>query len=321
MLHKSVAIIGAGLSGATCARALHGLVKKVSVFERSACMGGRLFLTETQSTTASFTVSTPFFQQVVEGWKREGLVSEKQAWHVEVSATEVFALGEPQTEYVALPYMFSLVEHLLKGTTVTLDCEITELEQYGKQWRLFDFEGTYLGLFDCVIVTSSTPSVYDLVKPSTVLLNHFKRINYAAAWQVVLGLSAPAKRPYDAAVFINSPIAHACFDTEHVTLTATPEWSEAYAALSAHQVADELCRLYCEHTEVDESVILSRKALFWPYKAPINTLGEDCLFDPALGLGACGDWCTSPRVEGAVLSGFSVADRVMKYFSQTLASE
>ena len=30
-------------------------------------------------------------------------------------------------------------------------------------------------------------------------------------------------------------------------------------------------------------------------------------------IGACGDWCTAPRIEGAVLSGFSMADRVMKY--------
>jgi len=37
------------------------------------------------------------------------------------------------------------------------------------------------------------------------------------------------------------------------------------------------------------------------------------LFDEQSSIGACGDWCTSPRIEGAVLSGFSMADRVMKF--------
>jgi hypothetical protein len=51
----------------------------------------------------------------------------------------------------------------------------------------------------------------------------------------------------------------------------------------------------------------------WKHATPINTLDQDCLFDERYAMGACGDWCTSPRIEGAVLSGFSMADRIMKY--------
>ena len=51
----------------------------------------------------------------------------------------------------------------------------------------------------------------------------------------------------------------------------------------------------------------------WKHAKPINPISEDCLFVEELAIGACGDWCTAPRIEGAVLSGFSMADRVMKY--------
>jgi predicted NAD/FAD-dependent oxidoreductase len=51
----------------------------------------------------------------------------------------------------------------------------------------------------------------------------------------------------------------------------------------------------------------------WKHALPINPIDEDSLFDDAQAIGACGDWCTAPRIEGAVLSGFSMADRIMKY--------
>ncbi len=40
-------------------------------------------------------------------------------------------------------------------------------------------------------------------------------------------------------------------------------------------------------------------------------LGEDCLWDPTLALGACGDWCLAGRVEAALLSGAALAGRLM----------
>ena len=58
----------------------------------------------------------------------------------------------------------------------------------------------------------------------------------------------------------------------------------------------------------------------WKHALPINTFDQDCLFDEPVALGACGDWCTSPRIEGAVLSGFSMADRVMKYINKQTPS-
>ena len=51
----------------------------------------------------------------------------------------------------------------------------------------------------------------------------------------------------------------------------------------------------------------------WKHAIPINPISEDSLFVETEAIGACGDWCTAPRIEGAVLSGFSMADRVMKH--------
>ena len=47
----------------------------------------------------------------------------------------------------------------------------------------------------------------------------------------------------------------------------------------------------------------------WRFALPDPPLETDCLFDGEARIGACGDWCGGPRVEGAYLSGLSLANR------------
>jgi hypothetical protein len=50
----------------------------------------------------------------------------------------------------------------------------------------------------------------------------------------------------------------------------------------------------------------------WRFALPDPPLDQSCLYDPGAGLGAGGDWCGGPRVEGALLSGWALADRVLE---------
>ncbi len=49
----------------------------------------------------------------------------------------------------------------------------------------------------------------------------------------------------------------------------------------------------------------------WLYSRPSQALADDSLWDEDNGLGACGDWCGAPRVEGALRSGMSLAGKVL----------
>jgi predicted NAD/FAD-dependent oxidoreductase len=48
----------------------------------------------------------------------------------------------------------------------------------------------------------------------------------------------------------------------------------------------------------------------WKFATPIGSYGEGCFWNPELRLGACGDWFTGGRVEGALVSGWSLAEKI-----------
>lgn len=317
---QSVAIIGAGMSGAVCAKALTGLVDQLVVFEQEAHGGGRLKSVEHLSTTPFFTISTVFFENVVDSWAALGWVSDRSGWDVEISATEIHSINNEQLLIEAKPSSLSLIERLLSGTNVRYDTEITDIEQNGKKWRLFDSLGNYCGLFDVVIFSSLADSVLDLAHHSSELVSKMQSIRFSSAWVVVLFFEDDFVIPYDSAVFLDSPIA-SFFVSKHnqqtcISLLANPEWSDEFSATPHTQVEQLLKAEFIQRMDLPEQAVVNMKSKFWQQKLPINSLDEDCWFDDNLGLGACGDWCVSPRLEGAVLSGFSVADRLMKFMNK-----
>ncbi|WP_164103864.1 FAD-dependent oxidoreductase [Candidatus Laterigemmans baculatus] len=56
-----------------------------------------------------------------------------------------------------------------------------------------------------------------------------------------------------------------------------------------------------------------------PHLASSSRLAETheagCVWDRAVGLGACGDWCGGPRIEGAFLSGAAMAGSLLRYLT------
>ncbi len=97
-------------------------------------------------------------------------------------------------------------------------------------------------------------------------------------------------------------------------LHARREWSVAHLERDAEFMAAEMVRAFRRLTGLPEPV--HSVAHRWRYAIPDPPLVERALFDPVLALGAAGDWCGGPRVEGAMLSGIALAGRVMSELHQ-----
>ena len=132
----------------------------------------------------------------------------------------------------------------------------------------------------------------------------------------------PLVVPFDAATLDGGPLAWICNDSRKPgrargtgddlwVVHAGPDWSRAHLEDPPAQVAPALMRAFAGLLGRALPPPAYATAHRWRFARVETPLGEPCLYDPAIGLGACGDWCLGPRVEAAYLSGQAMAERVL----------
>jgi len=76
-------------------------------------------------------------------------------------------------------------------------------------------------------------------------------------------------------------------------------------------VKNYLIETFQRTVSVVEDEIVECAVHKWRYAIPKKTLDEKFLYDRLKNIGICGDWCGGPRVEGAFLSGFKLAEEII----------
>lgn len=77
---------------------------------------------------------------------------------------------------------------------------------------------------------------------------------------------------------------------------------------------DQVVRLLISEAERVTGISMPQRSIAkahrWLFSRPLESLPDAFLWDDDNWLGACGDWCGGPSVEGALKSGISLAGRV-----------
>jgi predicted NAD/FAD-dependent oxidoreductase len=92
-------------------------------------------------------------------------------------------------------------------------------------------------------------------------------------------------------------------------LHATHAWSAARLDADKGTIAAAMTAAFAAIVG-DGAAPLHAVAHRWGYAAAEAGAIDDSLFDPSANLGAAGDWCSAPRIEGALVSGMDLAHRV-----------
>ncbi len=319
------AIIGAGIAGLLCAQKLAACGVPVQVFDKSRGVGGRLATRRTPDGIAFdhgaqyFTIRDPRFAALVAQWEQAGVVGRWEGRIVSLEATGVRAC-ESIARYVGTPSMTAIAKYVSQDLPITLNARITSLERQGPRWRLRDEAGQDHGEFDIVLVTIPPEQAAPLVASSSHLATEVAQVRMQPCWAVMASFAAGTEVPFAGAFVSDSPLSWIacnsgkpgrCATPETWVLHASRDWSTEHLELSAEEVVTQLCAALRRAWPDGKWEPTSALAHRWRYAIPQNPLAQLAYYDAEIGLGIGGDWCGGPRVEGAALSGWALADAVM----------
>ena len=321
----SVAVIGAGLAGLTCARALADHNIDVTVFEKSGGYGGRCATRRDgpwrfDHGAQYFTVRDDRLLPYMHSWEHQGVIAPWQGT-IAVRDNGAWQPSKPGVRrYVAVPGMSALGAHLARDLTVQLETTVTLIQREGCQWRLVSDAGVDLGVFDTVLTCVPAPQAQALLaQVSPALAQRSTEAVMHPTWATMVVLQEKPAVAYDAA-FLNDDAVLSWISREASkpgrapdeawVLHATRAWTQAHIGDTKESVATAMVGAFADVVGGNVTAVHSA-AHRWLYALPDPVTTDAALFDRTLGVGAGGDWCGGPRVEGALLSGFALAGRVL----------
>lgn len=312
-----VAVVGAGIAGIACARALSGAGVEVLVVDRGRVAGGRmasrLLHGRYADTGASYFVARdPRFLAVVEDWQRRGLARPwTDAFHAATPAG-VGDLRSGPVRWAAAGGLRSLVEDLGRGLVIRQSVEVRQVGVGDGSGPVLSGEGLDGGGWDAVVLAMPDPQGLRLLGPG---LDEERTCLSQGVYEPVLSLVAgwPDRLwpgDFDGA-FVN--------DSDVLTWIADDgrRRGDDAAVLVAHSSSGLAARHLDQPEDAGPAMLGELAAVLgvpalkapswqhmqrWGLAKPAGTREESFFLGPAR-VGLCGDGWGQSKVEAAFLSG------------------
>lgn len=313
-----VVIVGAGLAGIACARRLVGQGMSVVLFDKGRKPGGRLSTRRAGEMTFDhgapfFTALDDGFAKVVESWAQAGWVSR---WHgrfvsVEPQGREDWSI-EP---WVGVPTMSALPRGLAEGLEVRAPLRIASIEAEEDGWRLIDEDGEPVGTASTVIVNTPAGQAAPLLHGGLQAQAVAAGDAMDPCWTVMVVPTEPWDPGFDAARYRQGALSHVTAQSTKPgrdeaagwVLHASGAWTRAHWDDAAEAVVEALC----DAAGIPQAHAFA-KAHRWRYARAREGVEGACLWDVDARMGACGDWCGGPGLEGAWRSGEAMAAHLLR---------
>ena len=316
----TIAIVGAGMAGLACADALAAAGFAVRLFDKGRGPGGRMS-TRRIATSAGeasfdhgaqyFTVRNPDFARQVAKWVDAGVA---QPWPL--------VSGDA---WVGVPGMNAVVKDMAAGHDVTFSALVRCLMRDGDGWHVQTSDerhGPFIGLVLAIPSQQAAPllGLHDLAMAQQAM-----HARSQPCWTAMAAFADPL--PFaDDLLRDAGPIAWAARNSakpgrdgpEAWVIQASGAWSATRLEEDANRVLPDLLALFAQEAGIALPDPVAATAHRWRYAM---SSGSDlgALWNPALALGACGDWLNGPRVECAWLSGAELGQRVAASMAATVS--
>lgn len=312
---RRVVVIGAGLAGLACARALAAAGASVRLFDKGRAPGGRLATRRAEAAGVPLQFDHGAQHLRIEGPALASLLA------------ELGARPWPDADrVVGVPGMSTLARGLAAGLSLTTGRHVVALAGGPGDWRVRHADAARVragapvepeiaeeGGFDAAVITAPAPQAIPLVAPhAPELAAALAAVRYAPCLAVMAAFPGRLALP-DTIQPKEGPIGWAARDSakpgraaerECWVVHATPAWSrEHFDEPPAAVIAALLAALGAPHDVPPIHAEMHR----WRYALVEAPLGAPCLWDPARQLGVAGDGCLAARAEAAWDSGVALA--------------
>lgn len=319
MTRRSMAIVGAGLAGVSCGRRLAQAGHAVQVFEKSRAAGGRMATRRGEE--AAWDHGAQYFTVSEEGFG--GLVGEARAAGQVAPWAPRWPGGEQEQRelWVGVPGIASLPRWMAGPLDLRLAVRIVGLQRRDEGWFMKDDAGGHHGPFDAVALAVPAPQALPLVADRAGMSQHLAGVEMAPCWAVMVAFERRLEAPLDAQWspdpvlpwFARNSAKPRRSGLDAWVLHADAGWSQDHLEADAATVRRALLARFAERVAIPLPPVAVSEAHRWRYARVTRPLGEPCLFDPAEGLGLCGDWCLDARVEAAYESGDALGRRLLEW--------
>ena len=302
-----------------------------------------------------FTVSNPDVLGIVREWEARGLVAEwKENFASFDCISRKFIDFEKEglsEKYVGVPVMNSICRALCHepGVESKFGVGVGSLEWFDEKnlWSLTGLDGQNLGNFEGVVASDKnifSKRFTDVTgRPPPLDLNlipelaaKLQEVPVCSCFVLMLAFTEPLSSiSVKGFSFKNSEILSWAFcdsskpghpaTSERWVLHSTMEYARGVVAQIGLQkpssstlakVAEELFEEF-QRTGLTISQPFFKKAHRWGSAFPAASIAreEKCLWDRKKRVAICGDFCVSPTVEGAILSGMAASSKLTEFLS------
>ncbi|QEE45043.1 amine oxidoreductase [Rhizobium sp. WL3] len=324
-MKTSIAIIGAGIAGITLARALAPSAD-VTIFEKSRGLGGRMANRRREDFAFDhgaqyFTARSPAFRSVAEDAVQAGHAGTWPRAVLTLTETGLAPDSRPaERRYIGLPGMSGFANGMAEGLHIRKEAAVAALEPAKDGWSVTDSEGQDLGRFDVVISTAPAPQTIRLMPEAFSGHAAMKTVKLSGCFTLMIGLDASLDLGFEAARIEDDVLSWIAIEASKpgrpermaLTIHSRNDWAEANLERDRSEVQTEMLAALKRLLGYDFSNATWLDLHRWRYANVEKAVGEPFLFDDALGLGACGDWCLGNRVEAAVGSATALSELLTK---------
>lgn len=320
---RTVAVVGAGISGLTCARELADRDFVVSVFDKGRNAGGRTATRRIENCfqfdhgAQYFTARDPQFLDVTADWLARGIVAEWHGTIVRLERGEVSATS-PQARFVGVPGMTAMAKDLASGLSMQSETEVVSVEHGNAGWTITTASHGTFGPFDMLVVTLPAPQAANLLAQHP-FRNTAADISMTPCWAVMVAFQSRIEVPWDGAFVHSSLLSWVARNSSKPGRSVHPDcwvlhaggdWSRDHLEITPEIAASEILDAFAAVMSLPLPNYEFLKAHRWRFSHGSDANPHRILCDPTTGLVSCGDWLSGGRVEGAFLSGLQAAEAI-----------